>query len=971
MRESSPQALQNSLIIQPHWLLRLFGRKPVTLTVSLSVMQLSFANGSSVSVLPDSLANPNGLQPGVFFSTLSLGTNSGVVRLSGLPKSAAVKHYQWLQRHWLRQLQPVITSTAAAIEQLLAQGYPRASRLTQAVALAKKAVARFERLPDPAAFTELDLNPFQTLLFQAGWGEKDFELLRERYIKKELAAYQGFFDTVESKPLTDKQRQACVIDEDNNLVLAGAGTGKTSTMVGRAGYLVQSGQARADEILMLAFANKAALEMEQRLEERLGDCGIKASTFHKLGKDIIASVEGKQPSLTPLADDAKLLAKQVHDWFEQHLQQPAYQQLVLDYFQHYLYPLANPFDFQTEGEYFDFILANDIRTLKSEKVKSLGECLIANHLLRQGIDYQYEANYEHPTATVFHRQYQPDFYLPEYGIYIEFYGIDRQGNTAPYIDREQYHADMAWKQELHKVHGTRLITLYHYQHREGTLYQELDKQLAAFGVVAEPLPAEAVLETLREFGAISAFAALLAELLKRYRANCYEPGQLDAVIAKAADPDQVQAAMSLLLPVVDDYQRLLLAENQIDFDDMIGKAIAYVKTGRFQSRWRFILVDEFQDISDARARLVTYLRDSVPDASLFCVGDDWQAIYRFTGSDLQFTTDFAARFGPTRVTSLDQTFRFNNSISDVASRFVQENPQQVRKPLKTLRRVDKPAVSLLRADNNENSVEVSRLVQVLTKISHLAAPGSSVYLLGRFGFNLPDKSELQRLARQFSTLKLESYSIHASKGKEADYVVLLGLENGKHGFPSRKQTHPLLEALLPESEAYAFAEERRLFYVALTRARHRVYLITDMAVASDFVVELLTNKYPLTLDEFDTSLSQQLFHLIKCIKCKTGSMVPKTGPFGAFFGCNKYPLCNHKERGCSQCGSPMTRKDRFKVCINDSCNHWVPVCPKCGAEMVLRKGPYSNFWGCRNYRKEGASCGNREQVIAFESALSR
>jgi DNA helicase IV len=464
---------------------------------------------------------------------------------------------------------------------------------------------------------------------------------------------------------------------------------------------------------------------------------------------------------------------------------------------------------------------------------------------------------------------------------------------------------------------------------------------------------------------------LLSDLLKRYRANCYEPGQLDKAIDAADNPQQVQAALSLLLPVVDDYQRLLIRHNHIDFDDMIGKALGYVKSGRFKSRWKYLLVDEFQDISDARARLVIYLRDSVAGASLFCVGDDWQAIYRFTGSDLQFTTDFVSRFGPTKTTPLDLTFRFNNSISDVASRFVLQNPKQVRKQLNTLNRVSKPAVSLMRADNRSTAGEPDRLERVLQKISAIAEPDSTVYLLGRFGFNLPEYAELNRLSRQFNQLKLECHSIHASKGKEADYVVILGLENGKHGFPSHKQTHPLLEALLPASEPFADAEERRLFYVALTRARHRAYLITDMAVASEFVVELLNDNYPLELNEFDTSLSQQLFQLIKCIKCKTGSMVPRAGQFGAFFGCNKYPLCNHKERGCSKCSSPMKRDGRFKVCLNASCGNWVPVCPKCNAEMTQRSGPYSSFWGCRNYRKEGASCGHKEQMIEFKNQLAQ
>jgi DNA helicase-4 len=422
----------------------------------------------------------------------------------------------------------------------------------------------------------------------------------------------------------------------------------------------------------------------------------------------------------------------------------------------------------------------------------------------------------------------------------------------------------------------------------------------------------------------------------------------------------------LLSPILDDYHLLLSRQNQIDFDDMIGKAIDYVKSGRFKSAWQYILVDEFQDISDARARLVRYLKNSAPECSLFCVGDDWQAIYRFTGSDLSITTNFEQQFGATCITALDLTFRFNSSISDTASRFVLENPKQVQKELSTLQQVKEPAVSLLRADNRN---EYERITRVLNRIAHISEEGSSVYLLGRYGFNLPSRETLNGLKNRFPSLKISAHTIHASKGMEADYVVIVGLEKGKLGFPSMKATHPLLEALLPPLEEFNHAEERRLFYVALTRSKQRVYLIADMAVASDFVVELLKNDYAIELNEFDTSLAQQIFHLMKCAKCKTGTMVPRQSHFGAFFGCNHYPLCDHKERGCSQCGGPMQRVGRFKLCLNAECKNWVPTCPQCGAEMVQRSGRYGEFWGCRNYRAEGDSCQHTENEIAFSPEL--
>lgn len=204
-------------------------------------------------------------------------------------------------------------------------------------------------------------------------------------------------------------------------------------------------------------------------------------------------------------------------------------------------------------------------------------------------------------------------------------------------------------------------------------------------------------------------------------------------------------------------------------------------------------------------------------------------------------------------------------------------------------------------------------------------------------------------------------SFHASKGKEADYVVILGLDTSKNGFPSRKVTDPLLDVLLPRVEPYPDAEERRLFYMAMTRAKHRCYLLSDMNRTSDFAKELLKDNYVI---EFDTETSQLTTSVSECPSCVAVALVKRKGAHGSFLACTNYPLCDHKESTCPKCSGGMAQSGRFRVCLNEQCGWWIPICPKCHGELKSREGRYGKFWGCSNYRSEGAKCSHTEKQIA-------
>ncbi|MCK5353886.1 MAG: topoisomerase DNA-binding C4 zinc finger domain-containing protein, partial [Methyloprofundus sp.] len=172
-----------------------------------------------------------------------------------------------------------------------------------------------------------------------------------------------------------------------------------------------------------------------------------------------------------------------------------------------------------------------------------------------------------------------------------------------------------------------------------------------------------------------------------------------------------------------------------------------------------------------------------------------------------------------------------------------------------------------------------------------------------------------------------------------------------------------------KAEAFKLAEERRLFYVALTRARHHVYLVSDANRASDFILELIEDKYDMLSDEFKGEGHQQEIANTPCSHCKTGYLIARDSQYGSFFGCSQYPLCNHTQSACQWCGGGLKVQGRFRTCENKRCDFVEPICPKCQGRLNLRKGPYGQFWGCSHYRKGAEfSCEHKEQFIDLKDA---
>ncbi len=484
---------------------------------------------------------------------------------------------------------------------------------------------------------------------------------------------------VEGHTLDPQQIECILADAKNQLVVAGAGTGKTTTIIGKVKHLLQTGKYTSDQILVLSFTNASAAEMRERLQIQTG-AEITVSTFHKLGLDIITKATGKTPKLTSLS---------LHEWIPERLS-----------------------EFLSDTDY----------------------------------------------AGAYYRCFSE-----------------------------------------------------------------------------ENVTEDAV--------------SLLETVINLMKNGGYTPEKLGVLLEKRLGAERSVPMMAVITPLYERYQMHLEQECEIDFHDMIALATGYVRKKKVENPYRYVIVDEYQDISASRYRLLASLRKNA-DFSLFCVGDDWQSIYRFAGSDLDYLLRFEKYWGETRVDKIETTYRFPPSLAEVSGDFIMQNPLQIQKNISSTSRVKGFSLSLLSGDTEQEAVLA--MAQTLEKLPKK----STVFLIGRY---LSDRKMLESLASlevtsenlgitEYSCAERGDLSIcfmtaHKAKGLQADYVFILNNKSGTMGFPSRVTDHEIARCLLASAEKYPSAEERRLFYVAMTRAKKKVCFLTVKNAESPFMEEL-RERYP-------------------------------------------------------------------------------------------------------------------------------
>ena len=929
--------------------------------------------GVTVLLHPPHRLSPIRLTPGGIWSAIEVDTAEGPVVMRGMPSIAALQWHSalmdWRRPATERRVAELLAPVKAALVRLSqpfdATRFIRRSEFDALLSECSAARAGIDAEDFAAVASDAERGLLDSLARGTAAAPAVRDRANELFVERAIAEHAALFDTIEKSPLTASQRRACVVDDDHNLVLAGAGTGKTSVMIGRAAYLIASGIAAASEILLIAFNAKAAEELRERLvslqRAGLSSEALTAKTFHALGKEIIAEVEGVQPAVSVLATDDHALRRFISDALEELLKDASYLEAFIGYGFQRGQPFRTMFDFDTRADYEKHVEGLELRALSGDLVKSHEELKIANELVRLGIEFEYERPFQDDTATRQFRRYEPDFTIqvgdvePAFGtdqlpsvVYLEHFALSAAGSAPLWF--HGYLEGVAWKRKLHADAGTVLIETQSHEFRSGLLPGALGPRLAAAGVPLKPRTGDQCIALLREKGVVLEVAETFQKLIRLARELGIR-GSIATTLAKLEGEDRARAELlwRLLEPVLARYEAELASRRELDFPEMIHRAVAYVRQGRYRSPFRRILVDEFQDISEARANLVRALKAATAESTLFCVGDDWQSIYRFLGSDVRFASEFETKIGPGSRTDLDCTFRFNDRIGEAATSFVRRNPDQTQRRLLSTRNVDKAAVSLVPTAEPARAVDA-----ILDRVATFAARRQTVFeilVLARYRYELDAiRKDLEGMAAQTRpAVRIRLATVHESKGTEADIVVLVGLQSGLNGFPAEKPLDPFEEAFLPPRETYPSAEERRLFYVALTRARHRVYLVYDRYQCSAFVAELAAMPQLTVRDEMSGSFIQTASPLVPCPRCMIGLLVERAGDGGRFYGCSRFPACSYTEGGCRTCGGLLIRVDGHRVCSREGCPGVQVECPRCGSPMEIRNSKRGSFFGCSKY----------------------
>ena len=715
----------------------------------------------------------------------------------------------------------------------------------------------------------------------------------EHFVESQLNGCARYFDTVLSYPLDQQQRESVVSLEDNVLVISSAGSGKTMTTVGKVRYLIDVQKVSPEKILLITFTRKAA----ESLSERLGEKKLKCRTFHKLALDIISEATGEKPTIT--APDFS--AQVYHKLFQEN---PGFKAAIADYIIRSRYTMRDQYEYISMQDYMQDRQKYGIQAFFKDMdgrpvfCKSDEESQICDFLGSRGIKFRYEEKYEINTVDADYRQYCPDFSIYIEGqngkvrrVYLEHFAINEKGRCPAFFsvaDEEKYKQGIQWKRQLHRQNGTTLLETTSADFHNGMVFLDLARKLLRLGAVFSEATQQSVSRELaRQEENILAMLTSFNFLLKSRNRTMED---IKRQVGRGPDAITVN---DIIAPFVETYQQMEQANNEVDFTDAIIRATDLCNNGH-RPDFDYILVDEFQDISMDRYRFLQSLRRQAPLTKLFCVGDDWQSIYRFAGSDMALFKQFEKYFGYTKKCLMETTYRFGEPAISKSSNFILANPEQAVKNVHSFNLGAETKLDFLATNGREGVLEAVK------NLADQVPSDKEILLLGRYGFdvNIFKNTELavhetkDRVYVTYGQRQMNFMTVHQSKGLECDYIILLNCNGGMIGFPSQISDSPVLKYVLSEPDVYSFSEERRVFYVGITRAKKQTWVLYDESNPSPFVKEFVETR------NTETNLCSKIPASELCPKCHCGRI--KVAKKGIAVNGNPYTVysCSNEKYGC-------------------------------------------------------------------------
>ena len=807
-----------------------------------------------------------------------------------------------------------------------------------------------------------------------------------RHLKAENTYLDNILESVDPViKLDEEQRKVVLSDEDYTLVIAGAGAGKTTTVAAKVKYLVEKKGVKPEQILVISFTNKAVGELRDKINKSLKiNCPV--TTFHKTGYAILRKQDNEKRQVV----DGSFMFNVINNYLKGNiLEQPELVDKLILFFGSYF---DAPYEGEGLNDFFNYISKSDFTTLKGnmseyteeiidkrtgkcisiahERMRSAQEVQIANFLYLNQIDYKYERPYEYHILKS-RKPYTPDFTITQGDkvAYLEHFGITEDGKNNRYNEEQlsRYKQEINDKVKLHKKHNTDLIYTFSGYSDGRSLLEHLRENLEKHGFTLIPRDFKEVFEKIvntEENKYIMKLVKLVCTFIQNFKTNGFSIDDFSRFERKSTN-ERTKLFLSICQQCFLEYSKRLKEKNAVDFEDMINDSVRVLNEQQrigAELDFKYIIVDEYQDISRQRFDLTKEL-SKICKAKIIAVGDDWQSIYAYAGSDITLFTHFRQTMGYGLELKITKTYRNAQEVIDIAGGFIQKNQSQLRKELISPKHIEQPIVIESYSENVDRKQTagkggryymIGEKVEGIVEKILLENPKSSILLLGRYGFDAFHLSHSGKFvynektggvtSTKFSNVTLDFMTVHRAKGLGYDNVIIINARNEVYGFPSQVQDDPVLKYVVRDDHSIEYAEERRLFYVALTRTKNRVYLIVPQERPSSFVLELIDDYLQVVLHgDIDRDENKDNKEIKKCPICGYPLQLRYKQNYGL-----KLWMCTNEPELCDFMTNDLSG-GQLSIIKCDQCRDGYLI-------VKPGKGDRPPFLGCTNYKHDGTGC---------------